>query len=306
MGLVRTAPGSLGWDGLCAARHPAPLQPDPRGAGRVDGPGPPRRSHGRRAAALRWDAAHLEDRPAGHGHPTRHEGRAGQLRPCGQALRGHRRAVSAPTRQPQRGGRGRRPIHLGPVVALPQCRQSRGGPALPRPLPRRSGRCPRTPHAPAAQRRRSANWPTPSRCWACRRSRSRPPSPSSGRSTTTPPSPSGATATRSHPACPGPSSNSATAWRPRPWRSMPPRAPSSSPTVWHPLGRRPSCAPRSTGPRWSRWCSPASPRPDPCDTKANRPPGPESLAEAARLLGAEGREVTVDLQGYADLVEGTR
>ncbi len=43
----------------------------------------------------------------------------------------------------------------------------------------------------------------------------------------------------------------------------------------------------------------------PCDTKANRPPGPESLAEAARLLGVEGREVTVDLQGYADLIEGT-
>ncbi len=44
----------------------------------------------------------------------------------------------------------------------------------------------------------------------------------------------------------------------------------------------------------------------PCDTKANRPPGPESLAEAARLLGTEGREVTVDLSGYADLVEGIR
>jgi hypothetical protein len=29
------------------------------------------------------------------------------------------------------------------------------------------------------------------------------------------------------------------------------------------------------------------------------------LAEAARLLGAEGREVTVDLQDYADLIEGT-
>jgi transposase len=43
----------------------------------------------------------------------------------------------------------------------------------------------------------------------------------------------------------------------------------------------------------------------PCDTKANRPPGPESLAEAARLLGAEGREVTVDLQDYAALIEGT-
>ncbi len=43
----------------------------------------------------------------------------------------------------------------------------------------------------------------------------------------------------------------------------------------------------------------------PCDTKANRPPGPESLAEAARLLGTEGREVTVALQDYADLIEGT-
>lgn len=33
--------------------------------------------------------------------------------------------------------------------------------------------------------------------------------------------------------------------------------------------------------------------------------GGESLAEAARLLGAEGREVIVDLQDYADLIEGT-
>jgi len=44
----------------------------------------------------------------------------------------------------------------------------------------------------------------------------------------------------------------------------------------------------------------------PCDTTANRPPGPASLAEAARLLGAEGKEVTVDLQGYADLIEAMR
>ena len=43
----------------------------------------------------------------------------------------------------------------------------------------------------------------------------------------------------------------------------------------------------------------------PCDTKANRPPGPESLGEAARLLGTEAREVTVDLQDYANLVEGS-
>jgi transposase len=43
----------------------------------------------------------------------------------------------------------------------------------------------------------------------------------------------------------------------------------------------------------------------PCDRKANRPPGKESLAEAARLLGQEGREVVVDLARYAELVEVT-
>jgi hypothetical protein len=42
----------------------------------------------------------------------------------------------------------------------------------------------------------------------------------------------------------------------------------------------------------------------PCDRKANRPPGPEALAEAARFLGDEGRPVVVDLAGYADLAEG--
>ncbi len=41
----------------------------------------------------------------------------------------------------------------------------------------------------------------------------------------------------------------------------------------------------------------------PCDRKANRPPGKESLAEAARLMGAAGREVVVDLARYAELVE---
>jgi hypothetical protein len=51
----------------------------------------------------------------------------------------------------------------------------------------------------------------------------------------------------------------------------------------------------------------------PCNARANRPPGPEALAEGARLLGPEGRDVTVSLQAdvtvslqdYADLVEGT-
>jgi Mu transposase, C-terminal domain len=42
----------------------------------------------------------------------------------------------------------------------------------------------------------------------------------------------------------------------------------------------------------------------PCQRKANRPPGPAALAEAARLLGPAGREVTVDLGRYAELVGG--
>jgi transposase len=40
----------------------------------------------------------------------------------------------------------------------------------------------------------------------------------------------------------------------------------------------------------------------PCDRKANRPPGPDALAEAARLLGVNGREVSVDLAAYQQLV----
>src|SRR4051794_9188053 len=42
----------------------------------------------------------------------------------------------------------------------------------------------------------------------------------------------------------------------------------------------------------------------PCDRKANRPPGPDAINEAARLLGSEGRAVVVDLAAYASLVEG--
>jgi transposase len=42
----------------------------------------------------------------------------------------------------------------------------------------------------------------------------------------------------------------------------------------------------------------------PCDRKANRPPGPDAINEAARLLGNEGRAVVVDLAAYATLVEG--
>jgi transposase len=39
----------------------------------------------------------------------------------------------------------------------------------------------------------------------------------------------------------------------------------------------------------------------PCQRKGNHPPGPAALAAAARLLGHEGREVTVDLSRYAEL-----
>lgn len=44
----------------------------------------------------------------------------------------------------------------------------------------------------------------------------------------------------------------------------------------------------------------------PCNRKANHPPGPTALAAAARLLGGEGGEVTVDLGRYAELAEGIR
>jgi hypothetical protein len=43
----------------------------------------------------------------------------------------------------------------------------------------------------------------------------------------------------------------------------------------------------------------------PCDRKANRPPGPAALAEAARLLGDTGREPTVDLAAIARLFDTT-
>jgi len=42
----------------------------------------------------------------------------------------------------------------------------------------------------------------------------------------------------------------------------------------------------------------------PCDRKGNHPPGPAALAAAARLLGPQGREVTVDLARYAELAWG--
>ena len=40
----------------------------------------------------------------------------------------------------------------------------------------------------------------------------------------------------------------------------------------------------------------------PCQRKENRPPSPEALAAAARLALLSDREVTVDLNRYAELV----
>jgi hypothetical protein len=42
----------------------------------------------------------------------------------------------------------------------------------------------------------------------------------------------------------------------------------------------------------------------PCDHKGNSPPGPEALAEAAKLLGPEGNDVVVDLAAYQAIAEG--
>ena len=127
MGLVRAPPGSLGGTAYVLARHPAPLEPDPRRAA----PSPMDQAHlieamDARAAALRRDTRRLEDRPAGHGHPRPGtEGRAGQLRPGGQALRGHRRA--GPPRRGNRKGSVEAAVRLllGPVVAHPQRRAPR-------------------------------------------------------------------------------------------------------------------------------------------------------------------------------------
>ena len=44
----------------------------------------------------------------------------------------------------------------------------------------------------------------------------------------------------------------------------------------------------------------------PCERKGHHPPGPEARAAAAALTGAETREVIVDLDRYAELIEGVR
>ena len=306
MGLVRTTPGSMGWDGLCAARHVAPLEPDTGGAGRVDGPGPSHRGHGRRAARLGgthaiWRTDRLATvivrargtcRRASPRWPSTTERSSSPVRRGAATAKGRSRRRSA---TPRAGGGAPSSDH-----------ESRGGPTarLDRFL-RWTGRRPTSAAPPRARRRRSASWPTPSRCWTCRRCRSRPPSPSSGtgrrqRHGRLPGQPLlGAAGTvRGRP------SSCDTGWRLDPWRSMPLRELSWSPTGWPPLGRDRRAHPRAPGRLESVVLvqlhhGPARATPRPTGHR-----GPSRLAEAARLLGAEGREVTVDLQGYADLVEG--
>jgi transposase len=41
----------------------------------------------------------------------------------------------------------------------------------------------------------------------------------------------------------------------------------------------------------------------PCDRKSNRPPGPEALQEAKRILGSAGEDVVVDLESYQRVVD---
>ena len=161
---------------------------------------------------------------------------------------------------------------------------------------RRPGRRPRAPHAPTGPRRRSARWPTPSRCSRCR------------------PLPYPATIERDPRSS---RDNAAVAFRGNRY-SVPPglagircRAAATA------------SAPRTRGdplaPPGRCWLATASPRPAPgplvrtaehraalervvlsafttdrpCDRKANRPPGAAALAEAARLLGRP-RAATVD------------
>ena len=114
--------GAVGRDGVCAARHAAPFEPDPWGAGRVDGPGPSDRGHGRCDAPARRHGPDLAHRPAGDGDHAGHPGRPGELRPGGQALRGGRRALPAAARQPQGLGGVRGAVHLGTLVAADDAR----------------------------------------------------------------------------------------------------------------------------------------------------------------------------------------
>jgi hypothetical protein len=151
VGLVRAAPGAVGRDGVCAARHAVALGPDPRRAGRVDGSGAPDRGDGRGDAAPGRHRPQLADRPAGHGDRAGPLRCPGQLRPGRQALRRGRRPVPAAAGEPQgrRGVRGE--VLLRPVVAHHDRRHPRGSAGQPGPvLGHHRGR----PAAPARALRR--------------------------------------------------------------------------------------------------------------------------------------------------------
>ena len=145
VGLVRAPERSVGSDGLRVVGHAAALGQGARRAGREDGPGPPDRGHGRGAAATRRDGAGVADRPPGDGDRAGDQRRPGVLRSGGQALRGRRRALSAPARQSKGSGRVLRALRLGSLVAHHGRHEPRGGPALPRRLLRHHRRRARTP-----------------------------------------------------------------------------------------------------------------------------------------------------------------
>ncbi len=101
------------------------------------------------------------------------------------------------------------------------------------------------------------------------------------------------------------SSKSATGCPPRPSRCTAPRGSSSPatsvwPTVWAPSSACPSTARRSSPP-----CSPPSPPSGPATARPTGPRAPRPSPRQTRLLGAEGRDVVVDLARYAELVEVT-
>ena len=134
VGLVRAAPCPVGGDGLRAARHAVALGAHPRRAVRVDGPGPSHRGHGRRAAPPGRHGPQVAHRPLGHGDRAGQRRRPGQLRPGGQALRGHRHPVPAEAREPQGGRRVRREVLLRALVAHHDGHRPGRGPVEPGPV----------------------------------------------------------------------------------------------------------------------------------------------------------------------------
>ena len=246
----------------------------------------------------------LAHRPAGDGDRARHAATCSQLRAGGEALRRDRGAVPAAAREPQGRGRSRGALHVRTVVADDDRDHPGGGAGV-------AG--PRSCAGPGdARERRTATGvrttvgalgdAEPLLALPAARSRRRSRSPG-GRARTRR-SRSAGTATRSRPASPMRACSCATAWARRPSRSTRPPV-----RCWPRTGsRRPargaSCAAPSSAPRSSGSCCPRSPPTGPATARPTGRPAPDALAEAARLLGNEGRAVVVDLAAYAALVEG--